>query len=122
MDEHELQHLTDDQLFFLGLQAFVGGHAALRARVLAEQERRGMIGKDDGAPRLASPPTYGQSLRWTRGLGESTTYEVSGCPTPEAAWEKVMVWAHQNGWTPPRWWQVWRRHDTRIPTWYSAGQ
>jgi hypothetical protein len=61
--------------------------------------------------------TYGAELRWTRFLEGTHVWRVSGYPTPEAAWTSVLDSASVAGWTPPRWWEFWRRHDTRPPAW-----
>ena len=67
------------------------------------------------------PSTYGQQLVWTPTPCSGTTmYEVNGHATPEAAWDAVARWAAGDGWTPPRWWQWWRWHDTTVPAWYVA--
>jgi hypothetical protein len=65
--------------------------------------------------------TYGQELHWTPGPFDGTMiYGVRGCATPEAAWEAVVATAQRDGWTPPRWWQWWRKRDTKIPHWDHA--
>lgn len=60
--------------------------------------------------------TYGQSVVWTDFGGSSKqTLTVSGCKTLGDAKWKAFHAARQTGWRPPRWWQWWRRFDTRLP-------
>ena len=56
--------------------------------------------------------TYGQDITYTDFGGSKTTYGVSGCTTMEEAREQAIDLARGDGWTPPRWWQWWRRGDT----------
>lgn len=57
---------------------------------------------------------YGQYIRWTGCDGSVTEVSVNGRETPEQARAAVIEQATLFGWTSPRWWQWWRRHDTRI--------
>lgn len=59
--------------------------------------------------------TYGQSIVWTERDGSVTTVSVSDCVTPDEARGKALKSARLFGWAPPRWWQWWRRSDTRLP-------
>ena len=59
--------------------------------------------------------TYSQSVRWTGRDGNVSVLTVNGYPTAEAAAAKAFHDAREFGWTPPRWWQWWRKGDTRAP-------
>jgi hypothetical protein len=59
--------------------------------------------------------TYGVTIRWTDRNGQQSC-GVDGCETREEAWEQAEGFARRGGWTPPKWWQWWRWHDTRLPS------
>ena len=59
--------------------------------------------------------TYGVTIRWTDRNGQQSC-GVDGCETAEEAWEQAEGFARRCGWTPPKWWQWWRWHDTRLPS------
>jgi hypothetical protein len=62
-------------------------------------------------------PHYGQTIEWTTIWGECYTVEVWGCAccsTREDVTRDALTVARLAGWTPPRWWQWWRRNDTRV--------
>lgn len=53
---------------------------------------------------------HGYYIQWNNGRD---SIMVSGCETPEEAYEKAIAFATQSGWTPPKWWQFWRWNDSR---------
>ena len=55
------------------------------------------------------------TLRWTQWDGTVTVVRETGHTDLDAAWQSVLSSARRAGWTPPRWWEVWRWHDTRPP-------
>ena len=62
---------------------------------------------------------YSYELHWTPTWGGgTTTYGVTCCRSQEDAWAIVVAMAERDGWTPPRWWQWWRRGDTHPPGWW----
>lgn len=62
---------------------------------------------------VAMAAKYGQTIRWTRFDGTVTTFGVTDCDSFEEARRKAVEWAESAGWTPPKWWQFWRWHDTK---------
>lgn len=65
--------------------------------------------------RLIDHPVYngfGWHIKWTKIDGSVETFAVDGADSVSAAQEKAIKWAARNGWTPPKWWQWWRRRDT----------
>lgn len=60
-------------------------------------------------------PFYGQVIEWTEFNGKKCHVDVGYCQTPEEALEEAIKSARARGWTRPKWWQWWRRHDTRPP-------
>lgn len=58
--------------------------------------------------------TFGQIVRWTTFDGNVFTFELSGYSTVEEAKFDALRRAKVVGWTPPRWWQWWRRDDTTL--------
>jgi hypothetical protein len=58
--------------------------------------------------------SYGQDITYTDFWGSKTTCGVSGLDTPDEALNEALKLAKLDGWSPPRWWQWWRRNDTRI--------
>jgi hypothetical protein len=58
--------------------------------------------------------TYGQNITYTDFFGNKTTCGVDGCETPEQALREAVELAEGDGWTNPKWWQWWRRGDTKI--------
>ena len=57
---------------------------------------------------------YGQRISWTTFRGDQVSVESRDMATEKAAREEAVKSARLLGWEPPRWWQWWRRHDTRI--------
>lgn len=56
---------------------------------------------------------YGQKIKWTRCDGSPAAIFVGWFKTQEEARVAVIKAARRAGWTPPRWWQWWRRKDSR---------
>lgn len=48
---------------------------------------------------------YGYKIVWDKG---ESSVEISGCPSPEEAYERCVQMALVCGWTAPKWWQVWK--------------
>ena len=57
---------------------------------------------------------YGQRIIWHKFDGSRTEIAVNDYETPEKAAEAAIFLAKDSGWTLPKWWQWWRRGDTRI--------
>lgn len=51
------------------------------------------------------------TVRLTTFSGQVREWVCHGAPTPEQARRRAVTHAVLHGWTPPRWWQWWRRHD-----------
>ena len=58
--------------------------------------------------------TFEQSIRWSHLDGTHEFVTVSNCSTARQSRKEACAFARTLGWAPPRWWQWWRRHDTRI--------
>jgi hypothetical protein len=58
---------------------------------------------------------YTAVVRTTSLFGHVSELRVSG-PLHERDYirDAALVWAIESGWNPPRWWQWWRRNDTRL--------
>ena len=59
--------------------------------------------------------TYGATVRWTRRNGQVSEYRLtdfSNVGDLEVELKHIRRRIEREGWTPPRWWQWWRRHDT----------
>lgn len=54
-------------------------------------------------------------LRWQK-RGLMTAWDAREGQDAQGAWAAVLSTARAGGWTPPRWWEWTRRHDTRVPT------
>ena len=50
--------------------------------------------------------------RWP--LGDRRLIEAQGVSEPEACAACIAI-AEADGWTPPKWWQWWRRRDSSKP-------
>ena len=57
--------------------------------------------------------SYGAYHVWDNGMSR---LEISNCPTPADAYDKVAKALYENGWRLPKWWQFWR-WDERVPAW-----
>lgn len=64
---------------------------------------------------------YGQSIFWTDFNGNTSKVEVGDCATQDEATNAAIESATAFGWTYPKWWQWWRRYDTR-PSLPGAGE
>ena len=63
-------------------------------------------------------PVYDQCIAWTTRGGGSQSVTVNGYDTADEAFNAAMQAAIRTGWTPPKWWQWWRRFDqprTAVP-------
>lgn len=58
-------------------------------------------------------PTYGQTIRWTDKDGSIRSVSVDGRGTPQQALRDAIKSAIGFGWTYPKWFQWWRKYDTR---------
>ena len=58
--------------------------------------------------------TYGFTIKWTDTKGNETTVGINGCKTCEEAKQQIIAVAKEMGWLQPKWWQWWRRGDTKI--------
>ena len=58
--------------------------------------------------------SYGQTIKWTEFWGDKYTASRTGHETLEIAQKLVLEDAKKLGWTPRRWWQCWRWHDTKV--------
>jgi len=56
--------------------------------------------------------TYGQSISWTNDSGGKTTVHIRGRETYELAMADAIREAEALGWTPKKWYQLWRIGDT----------
>ena len=57
---------------------------------------------------------YGQDITYTDFWGRETICGCNGHDTLEEAQKEAIEMAKLDGWTPPKWWEWWRRKDTRI--------
>ena len=57
---------------------------------------------------------YGFIITWSHLDGSTNELKVSGYRTPNMARLSAIVLATQQGWTRPKWWQWWRRKDTKV--------
>jgi len=69
----------------------------------------------DGMMMTVGPITYGQRIDWTNRDGSTEGVEVTGCKTVLDARCQAVALARKRGWTHPRWWQIRRWGDTRVP-------
>lgn len=60
---------------------------------------------------------FGYTIRETRFNGSTRQWRVRDCETQLDAYACAYGWAFTEGWSPPRWWQWWRRNDTRLELW-----
>ena len=58
---------------------------------------------------------YGAWFEWYPRLGERQFLEVSECDTLQEAIDGVRQFAINSGYTPPRWWQLWRWGERPLP-------
>jgi hypothetical protein len=56
---------------------------------------------------------FGQVIMWTDSGGRRTTVRVYCCESQEEAIMEAIKSALQMGWTYPKFWEFWRRGDTR---------
>ena len=59
---------------------------------------------------------YGFSITWTKRDKSITTVKVYDHATLESAKNAAIKSAAFFGWTQPKWWQWWRREDTKVNT------
>ena len=58
---------------------------------------------------------HGYELRWTSFCGEEMRAAAISDKSEQCAQKQAILAALREGWRYPRWWQWWRRHDTRPP-------
>jgi len=63
-----------------------------------------------------SDPTWGYEVRWTEFNGDEQRLSSDGHITLDDAKRHAFGCASLCGWTQPKWWQWWRRNDTRKST------
>ena len=63
---------------------------------------------------MMSEATYGFRINWKTFDGESCCVKSSGHKSIDHAKAYCIASAEMAGWTPPKWWQWWRRGDTRL--------
>lgn len=56
---------------------------------------------------------YGKTIEWTDFDGSKSRVSTHGHASAAEAIDSALRMAEQSGWTPPRWWQLWRWSDTR---------
>ena len=54
------------------------------------------------------------TIKWTRRDGQCK-FSSLNFTDYEAAWREALKLAYANGWYPPKWWEIWRWRDTRLP-------
>lgn len=57
---------------------------------------------------------YGITITWTKFDGRRK-FVSSNFPDCEQAWMAAIDLARFDGWYPPKWWEIWRWGDTRLP-------
>ena len=57
---------------------------------------------------------YGQKIIWTPFFGIRKKVKCSGYDSLMEAQMKCIEMAKERGWTPKKWWQIWRIRDTKI--------
>lgn len=58
-------------------------------------------------------------VEWTTKRGRMRI-RYSGDESWESLWEQAWESAIKNGYTPPRWWQLWRRGDSKPNSYYPS--
>lgn len=58
---------------------------------------------------------YSFAVTETTFFGDIKRWTVTGCISPQAAEQDGTSMALADGWKPPKWWQFWRRTDTKMP-------
>ena len=58
-------------------------------------------------------PTYGQTIRWTGKDKSVTSVTIEGRAAMKGAIKDAVEAAANLGWTYPKWYEYWRKHDTR---------
>jgi hypothetical protein len=95
----------------------IGGYAgswqtATRAELAAIITRHAL--PPAASEQSTTPRLYSQQIKWTDYNGNHALVGVYDHATPGGARHAAINAARELGWTPPRWWQWWRRKDTRI--------
>lgn len=57
---------------------------------------------------------YGITITWTK-LDGKREFSSLNFPDWQEAWREALNLARADGWYPPKWWEIWRRGDTRLP-------
>lgn len=60
------------------------------------------------------PKGYGITITWTRWDGKYKFASLNFIDF-HTAWVEALKLAYANGWYPPKWWELWRWRDTRLP-------
>lgn len=57
---------------------------------------------------------YGITITWTRWYCK-LKFASLNFPDFDEAWRAALDLAREDGWYPPKWWEIWRWGDTRLP-------
>lgn len=66
---------------------------------------------DGYLPEEPTPKKYSAEMRWTWFPWRKVQIRVRGYSTPGEAMTGLMKEALSRGWTPPKWWEIWRFRD-----------
>ncbi|MFW6100803.1 MAG: hypothetical protein ACOC90_05400 [Bacteroidota bacterium] len=84
------------------------GEAFLSAKTKMELHKKGI-----NPLHKKSHLKYGYTIVWTSFSGRKRSVQVGGYDTMQAAMQEAVKTAQNSGWTYPKWWEFWRKHDTR---------
>lgn len=65
---------------------------------------------------MSTETTYGYRIKWSRWDGTWNQVETCNHFDPDTAKSCAFEIAKQTGWTPRKWWQLWRWSDEEAPT------
>ena len=57
---------------------------------------------------------YGITITWTKWDGKRKFTSLN-FPDFNEAWRAALDLARADGWYPPKWWEIWRWRDTKVP-------